>query len=136
MKGRHSTLNNQKGFTLIEIIAVLVLLGILAAVAVPRYMDMQADAQRRAIEGALAAASSNVTLAYSRYLLTNSAAPTAITANQWTGGGTAVAIETGLGDFTAGYAFATPNVTITIATGPAWFAASTAPKTKAFSIQP
>jgi len=31
---------NQKGFTLIEIIAVLVILGIIAALAIPKYMDM------------------------------------------------------------------------------------------------
>ena len=33
---KKGTLRNQKGFTLIEIIAVLVILGILAAVAIPR----------------------------------------------------------------------------------------------------
>jgi prepilin-type N-terminal cleavage/methylation domain-containing protein len=35
-------MNNQKGFTLVEIIAVLLILGILAAVAVPKFMNLNA----------------------------------------------------------------------------------------------
>ncbi|MDD5475324.1 MAG: type II secretion system protein [Syntrophales bacterium] len=82
----------EKGFTLIEIIAVLVLLGILAAVAVPKFVNLQKDATTKALEGALAAGASTLYMQYASDLLNDEA-----TATTWTYSETGVV----LGDFTA-----------------------------------
>ena len=44
---------NQNGFTLVEIIAVLILLSVLAAIAVPKYIDLEQNAQQKAFDGAI-----------------------------------------------------------------------------------
>lgn len=59
----------EQGFTLIEIIAVLVILGILAAVAVPKFLNMQDEAKKKSAEQAVAAAQSQIAMYYSTFLL-------------------------------------------------------------------
>lgn len=105
---------NQKGFTLIEIIAVLVILGILAAVAIPKFLDLQQESRNKAIEGALAAGASQLTMQFSRDLLISNA-----TANNWT----YADANYPLGDFYATLAGTCgANSTVTIISGPTWVA--------------
>jgi len=61
-------MNNQKGFTLIELIVVIVILGILAAVAVPKFVDMQGEAKRGVLNGIRGSLKSAVMMAHGKYL--------------------------------------------------------------------
>lgn len=65
----------QAGFTLIELISVIIILGILAAVIVPKYFDMTDQARNAAYRGALSEGVARFNMAYSQYILNTSSRP-------------------------------------------------------------
>ena len=75
----------KKGFTLIELVMVIAILGILAAMILPRFIDLQAKAKDSAAKGALGAVRSAIAVQYASNAANNVTplVPASITASMF-----------------------------------------------------
>jgi len=71
------TKNKKSGFTMVEIIAVLVIIGIMTAVAAPKFISMGQEARNKAVFAGISEAKASLSVAYAKaYLENNGTQPT------------------------------------------------------------
>ena len=68
MKG----IRDERGFTLVELIVIIIILGILSVVAIPKYLDLRADAEAGVAKGVTGALRGSVAILHAKYLIAGS----------------------------------------------------------------
>ena len=95
---------SKKGFTLIELIIVIVILGILAAIAIPKFVGFSSEAKKSAINGIAGSLKSAMSIVHSKWLV-NGADDTTVTLSD----GTTVEVYNADNDSRSGYPKANNN---------------------------
>lgn len=70
------SVNKQKGFTLIELVVVIVILGILAVTAAPKFIDLTSDAKGAVLQAVKASVNSAADLVHAKALVQSQVGPT------------------------------------------------------------
>ena len=101
--------SEEKGFTLIELIMVIVILGIISAVAIPKFIGLSTAARLSAARAVGGAVSGTISSLHANFLLNGTAygANTCVTDTQYSGGISSVAATGTPGDGTIAAAVAT-----------------------------
>ncbi|MFM5676910.1 prepilin-type N-terminal cleavage/methylation domain-containing protein [Aeromonas veronii] len=118
-------MKKQAGFTLIELVIVIIILGILAVTAAPKFLNLQDDAKTAAASGVLAAVQSSSQLVYSKAALEGIEA--AATGSVSSADGTAIAVVYGYPEASS------DGIAKAVTIDASWKAASSAANTYSFA---